>query len=89
MIGEYRDRTAFASISMNGGVWAKRYPDVESATSEARKLGLIDRLFAAAATRYVRKMKSPCVSALAGKTNVSQVLASGFRQAGGKLVGAY
>ena len=80
VIGELGDSAAFASVAAEGTVWAKRYSGVDEAVSESRRLGLVDRLFAVAAPRYIQESRTPCLSPLARKVNPKKLEAAGFRR---------
>jgi hypothetical protein len=74
--------SAFASVEHGGKLWAKRYPSLQHAVDEARRLRLIDKLFATAAVQYVRKTRSNCIAPLSDKTDPRKIEAAGFRLAG-------
>ena len=80
VIGQLTNFTAFASVEQNGQVWIKSYPNVEAAIQEAKGSGLVDRLFAAAAAKYMKGKRRHCVAPITAMLDPRKLTALGFAE---------
>ena len=80
VIGQLTNSSAFASVERDGQVWVKSYPTLEDAINEARKTGLVDKLFAAAAAQYINRQHQHCVALIPSTVDDRKLAALGFAQ---------
>ena len=80
VIGQLTNSSAFASVEHNGHVWVKSYSSLEAAIHEARKNGLVDKLFAAAAAQYIDRQHQHCVTPIPSNVDDRKLAALGFAQ---------
>ena len=85
VIGQLTNLSAFASVEENGVVWVKNYPTVEEAIHEAKDSGLVDRLFAAAAAKYIKGKQRHCVAPILTPLDPRELTALGFAQPGSQV----
>ena len=80
VIGQLTNSSAFASVEQDGTVWVKSYPTLQAALQEAKKSGLVDRLFAAAAALYIQGQNHHCVTPIPSAVDRRKLAALGFAQ---------
>ena len=78
VIGQLTDLSAFASVAQDGKVWVKSYTSLQAAIEEARKSGLVDKLFAAAAAQYIDRRHQHCVAPIPSMVDQTKLAALGF-----------